>query len=184
MTQTNETGIQKGIDYKLLNQVRMDKNLTIAQLEQDTGIPQDTIKNILNGKTKNPGVENLNPICERLNVPIQNVLRQGEKIALENQGVKMDDASILALKEIYELQISTIKETSELHINNIRSHYEQHHHDLVDNFEKRLADKNEIIEIQKRENIASKIVAWVCGGILVVLLIAEVMNPNLGWLRY
>jgi hypothetical protein len=55
---------------------------------------------------------------------------------------------------------------------------------LVDNFEKRLADKREIIELQKQEHKASKIVAWVFGFILVALLIAEVMNPNLGWFRY
>ena len=56
--------------------------------------------------------------------------------------------------------------------------------ELVDNFEKRLADKREIIEIQKKELLSSKLVAWICGAVLVALLIAEVMNPNLGWLRY
>ena len=80
---------------------------------------------------------------------------------------------------------------SETHINNIRAHYEQHRQDSIENYERRLADKREIIE-EKEKHIASlktemmysKVFSLVCVGILVALLIAEVMNPNLGWFRF
>lgn len=191
MTHTNEIRLQKGIDYELLNKARIDQHKTFEYLEEITRVSKDTIKNILNGKTKNPGVESLNPICEELGVSIQQVLRQSEKTEIENRGIKVDDASVLALKEIYELQISTLKETSEAHISNIRSHYEQHHEDLKENYEKRLSDKREIIDTQlahikslEKECRHTRVFSWICVSVLVALLIAEVMNPNLGWLRY
>ena len=152
MTQCNEIKLPKGIDYELLNEARIAKNLTFDDLESLTQVPKDTVKNILTGKTKNPGVENLNPICIVLGVSIQKVLRQEEKTAIENQGIKNENAAVLALKEIYETQMAAAKATSEAHIANIRAHYEQHHKDLTDNFEKRLADKREIIELLKEEN--------------------------------
>ena len=80
---------------------------------------------------------------------------------------------------------------SETHINNIRSHYEQHRQDSIENYEKRLSDKREIIEEKdnhiktlKKEMLYARIFSWICVGILVSLLIAELMNPNLGWLRF
>jgi hypothetical protein len=62
---------------------------------------------------------------------------------------------------------------------------------VVENYEKRLADKREIIEEKdkhitslKKEITSHKILSWICVAVLVALLIAEVMNPNLGWLRF
>ena len=202
MTQCNEIKLPKGIDYELLNEARIAKNLTFDDLESLTQVPKDTVKNILTGKTKNPGVENLNPICIVLGVSIQKVLRQEEKTAIENQGIKNENAAVLALKEIYETQMAAAKATSEAHIANIRAHYEQHHKDLTDNFEKRLADKREIIELLKEENeklhtkladqekntrtgnlIRNIIIATFVIGV-VVLLIMEFVHPEHGWIRW
>ena len=179
-----------------------DKKLTYDDLENLTRISKDTIKNILTGKTRNPGVESLNPICIVLGIPIQRVIRQEEKVAMETQGIQEGNASILALKEIYEAQLSASKATSEAHIANIRAHYEQHHTDLVDNFEKRLADKREIIEVLKAENsklttqlkaqekesrigniIRNSIIALFVIG-TIVLLILEFIHPEHGWIRW
>ena len=75
-------------------------------------------------------------------------------------------------------------ELKELVYNNIRTHYEQHRQDVTENYEKRLADKREIIDQLKKEILSTRILAWLCVAVLVALLIAEVMNPNLGWLRF
>lgn len=202
MTQVNEIKLQKGIDYELLKAAMEDKKMTYDDLEARTRVAKDTIKNILSGKTKNPGVESLNPICIELSVPIQRVLRQDEKTAIEIQGVKDENSYVLALKEIYEAQLSAAKATSEAHIANIRAHYEQHHTDLVDNFEKRLADKREIIEVLKEENnelrsnlkkqakeartgnlIRNIIIAVFVIGVI-TLLILEFIHPEHGWIRW
>ena len=202
MTHANELNLQKGIDCELLNAAKDAKDLTFEDIEKRTNISKDTVKNILTGKTKNPGVESLAPICRELGVSIEAVLRQEEKREIEAQGIKNESAAVLALKEIYEAQMSAAKATSEAHIANIRAHYEQHHTDLVDNFEKRLSDKREIIEILKEENnelrkslkkqaketgtgnlIRNIIIALFVIG-TIVLLVLEFIHPEHGWIRW
>lgn len=191
MIQTNDIKLQEGIDYRLLDDARKDRKWSVAQIAEYCDVPEGTTKNILNGSTLNPGAESLGKLCRGLNVPIEKVLRQDEQKEIEKQAIKDNDASVLALKEIYEMQVSTIKQTSEIHIANIRSHYEQHHEDLRENYEKRLSDKRELIESYKehiktleKDSRSHKIAFWICAAVLIVILIAEVMNPNLGWLRY
>lgn len=184
MIHTNDIKLQEGIDYKLLDDAREDRKWSIAQTAEFADVPEGTTKKILNGTTLNPGAENLGKLCRTLGVPLEKVLRQDEKVEIENKGIKENDTSVLALKEIYELQVTTIRETSEAHIANIRAHYEQHHEDLKENYEKRLADKREHIDTLKQELRSSRILSWICVAVLVGLLIAEVANPNLGWLRF
>ena len=191
MIQTNEIKLQEGIDYKLLDDARKDRNWSVADTAKYADVPEGTTKNILNGTTLNPGAENLGKLCRTLGVPIEKVLRQEEQKEIENQGIKENDSSVLALKEIYEMQVSTMKQTSEMHIANIRAHYEQHHEDLKENYEKRLSDKRELIESYK-EHISSlkielltfKIALCVCIVVFIGVLIAELLNPDLGWFRY
>lgn len=186
--ENNAQNSQMVVNHKLLNQLRKDKDLTFADMEKMTKVPESTIKNILLGRTNNPGMESLLPICRVLGIPVEIAYESGDvdeiKKKIENQGIKEENVPVIALKEIYEHQIATMKEANETHISNIRTHYEQHHKDLVDNFEKRLADKREIIELQKSELKVSRAVAWIFGIILIVLLILEVSNPSLGWIRF
>ena len=191
----NTTPLQLVINHAFLNQLRKDKNLTFADLESVTKIPESTIKNILLGKTKNPGMENLLPICKALEIPVELAYESGDtneiRNKIESKGIKDENAAVIALKEIYEHQIASIISTNEAHITNIRSHYEQHHTDLVNNFEKRLLDKRELIESYKshiknleKELKFTRIAFLICATILLTLLIVEVANPNLGWIRY
>jgi transcriptional regulator with XRE-family HTH domain len=161
-----------------INKKRIDAGLTYEAIAIESNIPESTVKNLCTGKTKNPGIETVMPIMEAVGGSYDEMLYPNKS----KDEVK--ETSMLAMKDIYENQLNAIKESHEREVSNIRNHYEQHHKDLVDNFEKRLADKREIIELQKREHKASKIIAWVLGAILIALLIAEVMNPNLGWFRY
>lgn len=202
MTQVNEIKLQKGIDYEILKAAMEAKKLTYDDLEDLTNVSKDTIKNILTGKTKNPGVESLNPICIVLGIPMQRVLRQDEQKAIENQGIREDNASILALKEIYEAQNAAMKEVNDAHIANIRTHYKQHREDMKENYEKRLADKREIIELLKEENkklnaklkeqekgtrtgnlIRNIIIAFFVLGVI-TLCVMELLHPEHGWLRF
>ncbi len=186
---------QTEVNYTFLNETRKQKNLTFSEMETRTQVPEGTIKNILLGKTKNPGYEPLRKICSELDVPIEKAfISDGAdrmKTQIETQGIKEGNVSVLALKEIYEHQIGVINATSEAHINNIRSHYQQHHEDLKENYEKRLADKRELIESYKehidtlgKEFLMCKIALIACVVVFIAVLIAELMNPNLGWLRY
>ena len=161
-----------------LTALRLKNDLTFEAIAERSKRSVSTVKNLCTGKTEDPRIDTVAPIVYAMGGSIDEMYNP------EKSKDEIKATSVLAMKDIYENQLNAIKESYDEQINNVRSHYEQHHHDLVDNFEKRLADKREIIEMQKKENKASKIVAWVCGSILVLLLIAEVMNPNLGWLRY
>ena len=161
-----------------LTALRLKNDLTIEAIAEKSKRSVSTVKNLCTGKTEDPRLDTVAPIVYAMGGSIDEMYNP------DKSKDEIKETSVLAMKDIYENQLAAIKESYDEQISNIRGHYEQHHQDLVDNFEKRLADKREIIEMQKKENFSIKIVAWVCGAILVCLLIAEVMNPNLGWLRY
>lgn len=161
-----------------LTTLRLKNDLTFEAIAERSKRSVSTVKNLCTGKTEDPRLDTVAPIVYAMGGSIDEMYNP------DKSKDEIKETSVLAMKDIYENQLTAIKESYDEQISNIRGHYEQHHRDLVDNFEKRLADKREIIEMQKKENVSSKVVAWVCGAILVALLIAEVMNPNLGWLRY
>ena len=161
-----------------LTTLRLKNDLTFEAIAERSKRSVSTVKNLCTGKTEDPRLDTVAPIVYAMGGSIDEMYNP------DKSKDEIKETSVLAMKDIYENQLNAIKESYDEQISNIRGHYEQHHQDLVDNFEKRLADKREIIEMQKKENIASRIVACVCGTILILLLIVEVMNPNLGWIRY
>lgn len=68
--------------------------------------------------------------------------------------------------------------------NETRSHYEQHILDIKEIHAREIALKDEIIRIKDNHANFFKILACVGLGILVGLLMLEVTNPNLGWVRF
>lgn len=178
------------VNYELLNETRIKLGLTFEKLATEANLPEPTVKNILTGKTRHPRSDTLDKLLVALGLSDKNAIAT-TKTEIEKRGIKESDASVIALKEIYEFQIASIKETNEAHISNIRSHYERHidelhesHRKCEEHYEKRLADKREIIEANKKDCAHSRLFSYICIAILVAILIAEVMNPNLGWFRY
>ena len=170
---------------RYLSMLKERCGLSYEAIAEKSGIPVSTIKNLCSGKTENPGLDTIRKIVYAMGGSLDEMFNQGKS----DEDLK--EFSIFSLKEMYEYQIAEITKMNETHINNIRTHYEQHRQDVKENYDKRLADKREIIE-QKDNHIkslqkeirSSRILAWVCISVLVALLIAEVMNPNLGWLRF
>ena len=161
-----------------LTQLRLKNDLTFEAIAEKSGRSVSTVKNLCYGKSEDPRLDTVAPIVYAMGGSIDEMYNP------DKNKDEIKETSVLAMKDIYENQLAAIKESYDEQISNIRGHYEQHHQDLVDNFEKRLADKREIIEMQKKELKFSKMAAWVFGAILVTLLIVEVMNPSLGWIRY
>ena len=142
-----------------------------------------TVKNLRLGKTENPGILTVAPIIYAANGSLD--------VMCGKSKADIDESTKTLMKEMYEFQLSEHRKTEETHIANIRTHYEQHRQDSIDNYEMRLADKREIIDQQnqhikslKRESLSSKLFALICMAILVGILVAEVMNPNLGWIQF
>ena len=168
-----------------LNEKRVQAGLSYDALASISNRPESTVKNLCLGKTEDPRLETVIPIMKAVGGSFD------EMLFPEKNKDEIKEASLLALKDIYEYQLSVLKETNEEHIHNIRAHYEQHHEDLKENFEKRLADKRDLIESYKEHNqtlkkefLISKIALCICVVVFITVLIAELMNPNLGWLRF
>ena len=170
----------------------MDKELVanyLKSLKEKTGLTfpdiasrckrsESTVKNLFGANVDDPRVDTIMPIVYALGGSMDEMLNPGKSKD------ELKEVSVAQLREMYEMQIATMKETSEMHIGNIRAHYEQHHEDLKENYENRLADKSEIIKNLERECLHAKILSWICVLVLVGILVAEVMNPELGWIKF
>ena len=170
-------------DY--LTTLKRKSGLTLEAIAKTSDTSESTIKKLFSGKTDNPGIDTLAPVIYAMGGSMDEMCNP------EKNKDEVKEISINSIKEMYEFQLAEHRKTEEAHIANIRSHYEQHREDSIKNYEMRLADKREIIEQKdehiktlKKENLISKILAAVGYGILIVLLILEVSNPSLGWLRF
>ena len=167
-----------------LTRLKGKSGLTYEAIAEKSKRSESTVKNLLSGKTEDPRLDTVAPVIYAMGGSIDEMYTGNSKDAVK-------EISINSIKEIYEQQLLEVAKTSEIHINNIRAHYEQHRQDVTENYEKRLADKREIIEQQnkhqktiERELLTYKILFFVFIAVLVGLLILEVMNPDLGWLRF
>ena len=168
-----------------LNVKRVQAGLTFEAVASISNRPESTVKNLCTGKTEDPRLETVIPIMKAVGGSFD------EMLFPEMTKDEVKEVSVLALKDIYEYQLTETKKTNEQHIHNIRLHYEQHHEDLKENFERRLADKRELIESYK-EHIKSlekdcrshKIAFWICIVVFVGILVLEIMNPSLGWIKF
>lgn len=168
-----------------LSTLKTKTGLTYEAIAEKSGRSESTIKNLCVGKTEDPRLDTLAPVIYAMGGSLDEMLNPGKSKDT------MKEVSVVSLKDAYEFQLAAMKETNEAHIANIRAHYERHidelresHRKCEEHYEKRLSDKREIIDANKKDCTHSRLFSYVCIAILVALLIAEVMNPNLGWFRY
>ena len=168
---------------RYLTAIMTKEGLTDDIVAERSNSSPATVKNLRLGKTDNPGIFTISPIIYAANGSVDVILGKSK--------ADIDESSKQLMKEMYEFQLSEHRKTEEAHIANIRSHYEQHRQDSIDNYEMRLADKREIIKEKdehiktlKKERFVAFLCAIACIGVLVGLLILEVMNPNLGWIKF
>lgn len=177
--------MDKELVAKYLNKLKSDSGLTIEAIAKKSGRSESSVKNLLYANVDDPRLDTITPIVYALNGSVDEMINPGK-----NKD-EIKEISVIQLREMYETQIATMKETNEVHIANIRTHYEQHREDVTKNYEMRLSDKRELIdtkdaqiEILKTECKNAKKLSWICIFVLVSLLILEVMNPELGWIRF
>jgi predicted transcriptional regulator len=144
--------------------------LTYEIVAEKSGRSESTIKNLRLGKTEDPRLDTVAPVIYAMGGSIDEMYMGKSKDAVK-------EISITSIKEIYEQQLSEMAKINETHINNIRAHYEQHREDFKESFERLLKEKC-------NEANLFKILAGVGFAILIGLLILEVANPSLGWLRF
>ena len=62
-----------------------ERNMAINALARSAGIPPSTVKNILNGASKNPGVVTIKMICDGLGISLIEFFDTDEFRALEQE---------------------------------------------------------------------------------------------------
>ena len=62
-----------------------EKNLTIHKLATESGVAPSTIKNILYGKSKNPGVVTIKMLCDGLGITLLEFFNTDEFLNLEQE---------------------------------------------------------------------------------------------------
>ena len=165
------------MEVEYIKSLKQAKNLKVKDLAEMTGIPESTINNFLSRKTESPSFSMMSKLCIAVGGSLDEMYTGKSKD-------KIKEFSIESIKEMYEFQLAEYKATEEAHIANIRLHYEQHRDDVTTNYEKRLEDKREIIKEKDKQINFFKIIAAIGYAVLIGLLIAEVMNPSLGWIKF
>jgi transcriptional regulator with XRE-family HTH domain len=151
--------------------------LTYEILAQKCDMSESTIKNLFSGKTEDPRISTAAPVMYVLGGSWDEFFTGESKDEIQ-------EISLNSIKEMYEFQLEEQRKTEEIRITNIRTDHEKHISDLKESHEKQAELKDQLYNEKSREANFFKILACVGFGILIALLILEVANPNLGWLRF
>lgn len=155
---------------KYLMALKEKSGLTYEAIAEKSGRSESTVKNLCSGKTEDPRLDTVAPVIYAVGGSIDEMYTGKSKDAIK-------EIYINSIKEIYEQQLLEISKINETHINNIRAHYEQHRLDYKESYERLLKEKSNQAKF-------FKIIACIGLSVLIVLLILEVTNPSLGWIRF
>jgi transcriptional regulator with XRE-family HTH domain len=169
------------MDAKLVShyllKLKEKSGLTYEAIAEMSGRSESTIKNLCSGKSEDPRLDTVAPVILAMGGSLDEMYTGKSKD-------KLKEISIESIKEMYEFQLAEYKATEEAHIANIRAHYEQHRDDVKENYESRLEDKRELIKEKNKQLRLWQILAGIGFSILITILILEVANPSLGWIKF
>ena len=161
---------------KYLTTIIKETGNTYESIAQKCNMSESTVKNICHSKTVNPGILNVAPIVYAANGSLDEMCGKTKE--------DIDEKTKNLIKEMSEFQFAEYRKTEEAHICNMRTHYEQHRDDTITNYERLLSEKENQVKLFKRITAVSFAIACVGFAILIGLLILEVTNPNLGWIKF
>ena len=161
-----------------LNTLKEQGNFTFDDIENLSGISKDTIKNIFSGKTKAPGTDTLAPIVYAMG---------GSLDAALGHAKREDTNSMAMLKELYESHLKDVKDHYEHRLSEMKEHYQEmkeRNAEMKERHEERIAEINEHIKTIRLDKRWFRIATCILATAFVALLVAEVLLPGHGWIRY
>ena len=161
---------------KYLTRIIKETGNTYESIAEKCNVSESTVKNICHSKTVNPGILNVAPIVYAANGSLDEMCGKTKE--------DIDEKTKNLIKEMSEFQFAEYRKTEEAHICNMRTHYEQHRDDTITNYERLLSEKENQVKLYKRLATVSFAIACVGFAILITLLILEVTNPELGWIKF
>ena len=161
---------------KYLTKIIKETGNTYESIAEKCFTSESTVKNLCSGKTENPGILTIAPIVYAANGSLDEMCGKTRE--------DIDEKTKNLIKEMAEFQFAEYRKTEEAHICNMRTHYEQHRDDTITNYEKLLGEKDKQISLFKKASLISFGIACIGFSILIALLILEVSNPSLGWIKF
>ena len=70
---------------KRIRDLRNEQDITPNALSYKSGISQSTIKSILNGESKNPGIVTIKKLCDGLNISLVEFFNTEEFLNIEQE---------------------------------------------------------------------------------------------------
>lgn len=139
---------------------KMALQMTVNDLEKKSGVPEDTINNIVYARTADPRVETLAKIAMALDTTLDYIvfgIQPTAQIVSTPQRSDVDDR-ILNLKEHHEKEIATMTESHERYIKDMK---EAHEREVV-------AVRDHAADIRRTHNFWR---ALSCGLIAIIMVI-------------
>lgn len=161
---------------KYLTRIIKETGNTYESIAQKCNMSESTVKNICQSKTANPGILNVAPIVYAANGSLDEMCGKTKE--------DIDEKTKNLIKEMSEFQFAEYRKTEEAHIYNMRTHYEQHRDDTITNYERLLSEKDKNTLLWKKVALVCFGIACIGLAILITLLILEVSNPELGWIKF
>ena len=161
---------------KYLSKIIKETGNTYESIAEKCNVSESTVRNICQSKTSNPGILNVAPIVYAANGSLDEMCGKTKE--------DIDEKTKNLIKEMSEFQFAEFEKTEERRITNIRKDHEQHRNDITTNYERLLLEKENQIKLFKRLAAISFGIACIGFSVLIGLLILEVSNPNLGWIRF
>ena len=170
------TQIDSKIIIKYLITLKEKSGLTYEAIAEASGVPESTIKRLFSGKVENPGLDTILPIMYVLGGSFEEITGKSKD--------EVKEFSISSIKEMYEFQLLEQRKNEEIRITNIRADHEQHRTDVINNYERLLTEKDDKNKLLIKIAVAGFVAAGLLATILIVLLILEVSNPDMGWIKF
>lgn len=160
-----------------LTRLKEKAGITFEAIAEQSGLSLSTVKNLFSGKSEDPRLNTVAPVTFVLNGSIDEMYSGKPKESLQ-------EISLHSIKEMYEFQLSEQRAAEETRIANIRADHERHMNDVNTNHERLLAEKDKNALLWKKVALVCFGVACIGLIILITLLILEVSNPDLGWIKF
>ena len=160
-----------------LTKLKAKTGLTYETISEQTGLSLSTVKNLFSGKSDDPRLKTVVPLVTVLNGSVDEMYSGKPKEAIQ-------ETSVAALKEMYEFQLAQQRKDEEIRVANIRADHDKYVEIINKNHEQISTEKDKRIKLLTKIAIVSCSITGILAIILIGLLILEVSNPNLGWLRF
>ena len=160
-----------------LNKLKAKTGLTYEAIAEQTGLSLSTVKNLFSGKSEDPRLNTVAPVIYVLNGSLDEMYIGKPKETLQ-------EISLNSIKDMYEFQLAQQRKDEEIRVANIRADHDKYIEILNKNHDEISNEKNKRIKMITKIAVGASVALAICASILIVLLILEVSNPNLGWIKF